>query len=301
QRHFTAPGSVVLVEDPVYHGLRNVFDRSAVRLVGLPVTSEGVRPEDVERAILAERPQLVVLTPNFQNPTGLTIPLASREAIARIIERYGITLVENDIYGDLRYRGEALPTIRSLQTVSRGILIRSFSKTVFPGLRVGWMIGPTVVTSALAEIRQWCDLHTDHLSQAILLRFKESGRLKAHLARVQEAGRQKLDAVLEACAEHLPAGSAFTRPQGGMNLWVTLPREIDAADLLSRARREGVTYIPGRMFSVGKVNPATLRLSFGGLPPERIRAGIATLGRLFRDELQRSEPVNRFDAAPALV
>ncbi|MBC7924166.1 MAG: PLP-dependent aminotransferase family protein, partial [Bryobacteraceae bacterium] len=96
QRHFTAPGSVVLVEDPVYHGLRNVFDRSAVRLVGLPVTSEGVRPEDVERAIIAERPQLVVLTPNFQNPTGLTIPLSSREAIARIIERYGITLVEND-------------------------------------------------------------------------------------------------------------------------------------------------------------------------------------------------------------
>ncbi len=303
QRLLAPAGSTVLVEDPVYHGLKNVFNRAGVRLVGIPVTETGIDTARLERAVAAEQPRAVILTPNFQNPTGATLPLAARLEIVRILAAApGVTLVENDIYGDLRYVGEPLPTIRQLDRSGRTVLTRSFSKTAFPGLRVGWIIAPARIASELVDIRQWCDLHTDHLSQAILLRFAETGRLREHLGRVRASGLDRLRAVLDACARHLPPGSTFTRPEGGMNLWVTLPRGIDTADLLPRARREGVSYLAGKNFSVSHYDPATLRLSFGSLSPERIEAGVAILGRLFREELEQSgHASSRFDAAPALV
>lgn len=301
QRLLTPVGSTVIVEDPVYHGLKNVFERSGARLVGVPVTESGVDLEKLERVLSAEQAKLLVLTPNFQNPTGATLPLQARHEILRMVRESGVTLVENDIYGDLRYRGERLPTLRQLDGTGKTILIRSFSKIAFPGLRVGWVIAPARVASDLAEIRQWCDLHTDHLAQAILLRFAETGRLASHLERVREAGRERLRVVLKSCERWLPAGSTFTQPDGGMNLWVTLPRGIDTAELLTRARRDGVTYLPGRNFSVSQIDPATLRLSFGGLTPEAIGRGVAILGRLFREELERAGTLSRFDAAPALV
>lgn len=302
QRSLAPVGSTVVVEDPVYHGLRNVFGRAGVRVVGVPMSESGIDLEKLARVLSVERPKVVAVTPNFQNPTGVTMPMEARRQLLRVVQDHDVLLVENDVYGDLRYEGEPLPTVRQLDGSGRTILIRSFSKTAFPGLRVGWVIAPARIAADLVEVRQWCDLHTDHLSQAILLRFAESGRLAEHLARVREAGRERLRAVLGACAEHLPAGSTWTRPQGGMNLWLTLPRPLDAADLLPRARQAGVSYLPGRTFSVSQSDSATLRLSFGGLSPERIEQGVAILGRLFREELQRSESINsRYDAAPALV
>ncbi|MBC8165757.1 MAG: PLP-dependent aminotransferase family protein [Bryobacteraceae bacterium] len=301
QRVLAPAGSTVIVEDPVYHGLRNVFERAGARLTGLPMCDDGIDLERLERVLTNERPRLLVLTPNFQNPTGATLSLDARLAIVQMVQDSGVTLVENDIYGELRYEGERLPTIRELDKSGRTILIRSFSKIAFPGLRVGWVIAPARIAAEIAEARQWCDLHTDHLSQAILLRFAETGRLSNHLEKVRLAGRERLRSVLSACARYLPPGSHFTRPEGGMNLWLTMPRGIDTSELLPRAVREGVSYLPGRNFAVSHVNPATLRLSFGGLTPARIESGVAILGRLFRDELERSGTLSRFDAAPALV
>ncbi len=302
QRSLAPAGSTVVVEDPVYHGLRNVFGRAGVRLLGVPVSDSGIDIEKLARVFSMERPRVVAVTPNFQNPTGVTMPMDVRHEVLRLVREHDALLIENDVYGDLRYEGEPLPTLRQLDGSGRTILIRSFSKTAFPGLRVGWVIAPARIAADLVEVRQWCDLHTDHLSQAILLRFAESGRLAEHLARVRDAGRERLRVVLGACEEHLPPGSKWTRPQGGMNLWVTLPRPLDAADLLPRARQAGVSYLPGRTFSVSQSDSATLRLSFGGLSPERVEQGVAILGRLFREELGRSESINsRYDAAPALV
>jgi 2-aminoadipate transaminase len=181
------------------------------------------------------------------------------------------------------------------------ILLKSFSKTAFPGLRVGWVTGPRTLVSRLAEAKQWCDLHTDQLSQAVLLRFAESGRLDAHRARILAAGAQRLAAAVEACAEWLPPGSRFTRPQGGMNLWVSLPEPLDSAELLPRAQRNGVSYLPGRYFAVSRPEPGGLRLSFAGLDPERIRAGIKILGNLFSAELERAGQAGQREPAPAMV
>jgi 2-aminoadipate transaminase len=229
------------------------------------------------------------------------MPLDARQAVVRVARENNVTLVENDLYGDLRYCGDALPTLKQLDDSGRAVLLRSFSKIAFPGLRVGWVIGPASVISELAGTRQWCDLHTDQLSQAILWRFAISGRLSEHLERVRRAGGERLRAALAACEKHLPRGTRFTRPEGGMNIWVRLPDGLDAALLLPLAEREGVAYVPGRHFAVGTYDPATLRLSFAGLPPDRIEQGIAILGRVFRQELENGNRAGRFESSPALV
>lgn len=301
QRTLIAPGDTVVVEDPVYHGLKNVFQRGGTRLVGVPVGADGIDAAEVEQAILRERPKLLLVTSSFQNPTGATLPLRSRVAIAKLAREHKLILVDNNIYGDLRYEGEALPTLRQFDPAGNSLLLGSFSKIAFPGLRVGWIIGPRWLIARLAETKQWCDLHTDQLSQAILLRFAESGRLEAHRKRVRAAGAIRLRAVLAACERYLPAGTRFTRPQGGMSLWVQLPEPLDTAELLPRAQRENVTYLPGRHFTVSSHQPGALRLSFGGLSTAQIEAGVERLGRVFREELQRVRSVDVFETAPAMV
>ncbi len=298
QRVLAPEGSTVAIEDPVYHGQRNVFLRSDIRLVPVPVLDSGVDIDRLARIFAQERPQILVLTPNFQNPTGTTIPLAARETINRLAAEFQVRTIENDIYGGLRYTGESLPTLKQL---GGSVLIRSFSKVAFPGLRVGWIIGPKPLIADLTEARQWCDLHTDQLSQAVLLRFAQSGRLAEHAERTQERGRERLAAALSACEQHFPSGTSFTRPEGGMSIWVRLPDPLDATELLPRAQREGVSYVPGRHFAVGPHDSHTFRLSFGGLPPASIDAGIARLGRLFHEEIERSRRTPNFEAASALV
>lgn len=299
QRVLAPPGETVVVEDPVYPGLKNVFDRAGVRLAGVPVGPDGIDPERFERVVRQEQPRLAVLTPDFQNPTGATIPTAARRAILRIARDAGVVLVENEIYSDLRYSGDPLPGLKKLDERGDVVELRSFSKIAFPGLRVGWVIAPHALIARLAEAKQWTDLHSDQLSQAVLLRFAASGRLEQHRARMCAAGRERVAAVLEACAGHLPEGATFTRPRGGMSLWVRLPEPLDAGELLPRAQARGVTYLPGRFFSVGRYEPGTLRLSFAGLEPDRIREGLRRLGEVFEEE--RSRAAARFEPAPALV
>mgnify|MGYP001072022942 CR=1 FL=1 len=301
QRVLAPSGETVLVEDPVYPGLKNLLTRGGARLVGVPMGEEGVDLDALELALHREKPRLVILTPNFQNPTGATLSLSARLKILRMVRDARAVLVENDTYGELRYHGEPLPSIKQLDESGDTILLKSFSKIAFPGLRVGWVTGPKPLIVRLAEAKQSSDLHTDQLSQAVLLRFAESGRLAAHRARVLKAGADRLAAVISACESKLPAGSSFTRPQGGMNLWVKLPEPLDAGDLLARAHRENVSYLPGKFFSVSRHEPGTLRLSFAGLTPEKIRQGVAVLGQIFASELERARAARDEAPASALV
>lgn len=301
QRLFTRPGDCVLVEDPIYPGLRNVFAHAGVRIVGVPVGPDGLDIEGLPRLIGRERPRLLVVTPSFQNPTGATMPLANRQALLRVAREHRLAVVENDIYAELRYHGPELPSLKQLDDSGDTLQIKSFSKLAFPGLRVGWVTGPRPVIARLAELKQWTDLHSDQLSQAVLLRFAESGRLENHRQKMVEAGRARLQAVLSACERHLPAGSRFTRPQGGMNLWVRLPDPLDASELLPRVQRAGVSYLPGRYFAVSRQEPGALRLSFAGLPPEQIETGLAILGRVFKEELVAARAAQSAGLAPVIV
>ncbi len=295
QRTFAANGETVLIEDPVYPGLKNVFQRAGARVIGMPIGMTGWDLSRLERIATIERPALIVITSNFQNPTGLTLPADARGELARIVARTGALLIENDIYGELRYEGEGAPLTKQLSPGCPAIVLRSFSKLAFPGLRVGWAIGPRAPIERLTATKQWSDLHSDHLGQAVLLRFAESGRLEQHKAHVLRAGRERLSAALSACERHLPPGSQWTSPEGGMNLWVRLREPLDAGELLAEAERAGVTYLPGRHFAVGAPEPGSLRISFAGVSPQKIETGIGALGRVFSGGLERAR--EQFESA----
>jgi 2-aminoadipate transaminase len=179
-------------------------------------------------------------------------------------------------------------TVKSFDPQAGTILLRSFSKIAFPGLRVGWIIGPREIVRKLAEAKRLCDLHTDQLSQAVMLHFAQNGRLASHVRNMLAAGAERLRATVDACDTHLPQGSEFSRPAGGMHLWIRLPGGIDTLETLAKARRAGVSYSPGSYFAVNRDHSSALRLSFAAVSPERIVKGIALLGAVFQKELERA-------------
>lgn len=293
------PGDTVAVEDPVYTGLKSLLTGMGAQLAGVPAGADGMDLAHLARVIERERPRMIVVTSNFQNPTGATLPLAARRGLLDIARAAGIPVVENDAYGELRYTGEAIAPIKHLDESGGTVLLRSFSKVSFPGLRVGWAIGPKPLIDRLRQAKEAADLHSDQLSQAVLMEFAESGRLEKHRVRMREEGGRRLAATLRACADFLPPGTRWTRPEGGMNVWVRLPEPLDAGELLPRAQKEGVSYLPGRYFAVSRFDPGALRLSFAGLPPDQIRSGLAVLGRLIAEELEGA--AGRMEPAPAMV
>ena len=245
------------------------------------------------------RPRLLVVTPEFQNPTGVTLNMEQRRAIVGISQRFGVIVIESQIYRELRYRGQSLPSLKQLDESGNVISVGSYSKVAFPGLRVGWVIAPQPVVARLAQAKETSDLHSDQLSQAVLLRFAESGELARHVKRTREAGAARLQSVLESCEAHLPPGSRFTRPEGGMNLWVELPAPLVADELLKVAEERGVSFLPGSCFSVRRAERRGLRISFGGLAPESIARGISILGVIAREQLasQRARMSIRADGS----
>ncbi|HWQ57004.1 MAG TPA: PLP-dependent aminotransferase family protein [Bryobacteraceae bacterium] len=299
-RVLVEPGDTVAVEDPVYPGLKNLFARMGARLAGVPADAAGMNMEALGRTLEGGAVKLVVVTSSFQNPTGGTLSRAARAELLRLTAASGAVLVENDIYGELRYAGDPLPSLKELDESGNAVLLRSFSKVAFPGLRVGWIIAPRPLIERLVEAKQLADLHTDQLSQALLLRFLESGRLEAHLRCMLTAGAARLAATLAACQRHLPPGTRYTKPLGGMNVWVELPAPLDAGELLPRAERAGVAYLPGKYFAVSRPAASALRLCFAGLEPDRIRKGIAILGEIFSSEMERTRGA-RNHPAPAIV
>ncbi|MBV8866114.1 MAG: PLP-dependent aminotransferase family protein [Acidobacteriaceae bacterium] len=290
----------VLLEEPVYHGLLRVFASARARLIPVPVGDSGVNVSALEAiASQQQKTRLLVITPDFQNPTGTSLNLEQRKSIVAIAQRAGWMVIESTIYRDLRYRGQALPTLKQLDESGNVISIGSYSKVAFPGLRVGWVIASRPVVARLAEAKQTSDLHSDQLSQAVLLRFAESGELARHLERTKHMGTERLRAVLESCERFLPAGCRFTRPEGGMNLWVELPPPLLAEELLKAAEEQEVSFLPGGYFSHRRSDPRHLRISFGGLSPETIRLGMGILGTIARDQIaahQERAPLESFAA-----
>ena len=293
------PGDPVVVEDPVYTGLKNLLAGLGARLVGIPVGPDGMDVAQLERAIERERPRFVVVTPNFQNPTGATLPEAARRKVVESARLAGVPILENDPYGELRYSGEPVAALKQVDTHGGTVLLRSFSKVSFPGLRVGWAIGPRPLMDRVRHAKETADLHTDQLSQAVLLEFAVSGRLEAHRTRVLEAGAERLAATLDGCRRFFPPGTRWTRPEGGMNVWVRLPEPLDAGAQLARALTEGVAYLPGRYFAVSRQEAGALRLSFAGLDPAGIRQGLEVLGRIFSGDLE--DAARAVESAPAMV
>ena len=291
----------VVLEDPAYHGTVRVFSRAGANILSIPVDAAGLDVNALEETLKQTKARFVAVTPSFQNPTGATLSLDRRKRLLELTRRFGVVLIESDIYSELRYEGSALPSLKQLDTSGNTILLGSYSKVSFPGLRVGWIVAPRPVIARLAEAKQLSDLHSDQLSQAVLLRFAQSGELAHHLERTRAAGAERLEAALRACARHLPHGATFTRPAGGMNLWIELPSPLTAEALLSRVEERGVNFLPGGYFSARRPHPRGLRISFGGLSSEQIARGIQILGQTAASELAAHTANVSFEPVAALV
>jgi DNA-binding transcriptional MocR family regulator len=291
----------VVLEDPVYHGTVRVFARAGANILSVPVDAAGLDVNTLEEMLKQTKPRLLAVTPSFQNPTGATLSLERRKRLLELTRRFGVVLIESDLYSELRYEGSALPSLKQLDTSGNTILLGSYSKVSFPGLRVGWIIAPRPVIARLAEAKQLSDLHSDQLSQAVLLRFAQSGELARHLERTRAAGAERLETALRACARYLPPGATFTRPAGGMNLWIELPAPLTAETLLSRVEERGVNFLPGGYFSARRPHARGLRISFGGLSSEQIARGIQVLGQTAASELAAHTANLSLEPVAALV
>ena len=288
---FLRPGDSVLLENPAYPGAIAIFAGARARCLEVPVRTDpvgggpGVDLEALEATLLQNRVKLMVVTPDFQNPTGTSLPVASRRRLLEIAGRYQVPIVEDHIYARLRIRGDRVPSLKQMDRRDLVIQIDSFSKVAFPGLRVGWMIAPAKVIDRLRLVKQSTDLHTDQLAQAALAEFTKRGLLVRHLSRMRKVYSSRLAALEVALQTHMPEGVRWTRPEGGMCLWLELPAGFDASELLMHVREKSVTFAPGRYFYFQNPQPNTLRLGFAGIDEKRIARGVATLAESLRIEM----------------
>ncbi|MCX5016017.1 PLP-dependent aminotransferase family protein [Streptomyces sp. NBC_00555] len=284
------PGDTVLVEEPTYLAALQCFGYAGARVVAVPTDRHGIDVEALADAVERERPKLLYLVPDFQNPTGHTLPLDRRREVARLASARGFWIAEDDPYGELRFRGSRLPWISALEgAADRTVLLGSLSKVVAPGMRLGWLHGPPGLRRAAVLAKQALDLHSSTVDQAAAARYLRNRDLDARLDRVRALYRERCDTLLEALPRVLPPGSTWSRPDGGMFVWVRLPDGWDAAALLPQAVAQDVAYVPGAPFFAGRPDPATLRMSFATHGPADIGEGMRRLARTFA----RATPAER--------
>ncbi|NGO70116.1 PLP-dependent aminotransferase family protein [Streptomyces boncukensis] len=279
------PGDTVLVEDPCYLAVLQVFGFAGARLLPVPCDEYGPDLEALDDLITSARPKLLYTVPTFQNPTGRTMPARRREGVAGLAARRGLWLVEDDPYGELRFEGEEVPRLTAYAAeagaADRAVLLGSFSKVMAPGMRLGWLRAPEELLRACAVVKQSADLHTPTVNQMAAARYLSDCDLDAHIGRIREVYRERRDALLAGLPQALPDGSGWNRPEGGMFVWARLPDGHDAAALLPEAVAHEVAFVPGAPFHVGTPDPATMRLSFVTHTPDEIAEGLRRLAKTF--------------------
>lgn len=278
------PGDHVLLESPSYLGGIQAFTMYEPEFVAVPLREDGV-----DTAVLAQKaahPQskLFYALPNFQNPSGITYSLETRQTVSQILKDNETFLIEDDPYRELRFLGEDLPPIASFNR-ERVFLLGSFSKIVAPGFRMGWICAPPPLMDRLVTAKQGTDLHSNYVSQLIIHRFLQDNDLDAHVATIRAAYKQQRETMIAMIEECFPPGVSFTLPEGGMFLWVSLPPQLSAMDLFEIAARENVVFVPGIPFHVDGSGHNTLRLSFSNTPPEKIEVGMTRLAKAIKQML----------------
>lgn len=274
------PGAVVAVENPTYLAALQSFGLAGAQVVPVDSDADGLVPTSLAEVIERHRPTLLYLVPTFANPTGRTLTLARRQQVAELTRQHGVWVVEDDPYGELRYRGEAVPALAAQPAGADNVLhLGSFSKIGAPGLRLGWLRAPESVLPGVTIAKQAADLHSSTIDQAAAAAYLAANDLDLHVRRLQDAYRERRDAMVQGLAGILPSGSTWTDPDGGMFTWVRLPGRTDTATLLPRALEQGVAFVPGRSFFAGSADLATMRLSFTTHSAAEIEEGMTRLAR----------------------
>jgi 2-aminoadipate transaminase len=278
-------GDEVVIETPTYPGAISVFCGSGGRHISVPVGREGIDLDVLEDILSQRRPKLIYTIPSFHNPTGVTMSLAARRRLIEIAARHRVPILEDDIYQGLRYEGPALLPLKALDEYGLVIYINSFSKVGVPGLRVGWISAPRIIAEQLSMAKRIADLHTGILAQAAIYEFSRHGLLAKHIKRIRRAFSQRRDAMLEALALHFPAEASWTKPDGGMAIWVKLPESLNADQILHDAMERGVTFSPGHHFYSSLPRHNMMRLSFTMVSPAEIHEAVKRLGAAVKQRL----------------
>ena len=297
RRVLVEPGDVVACENPAYTGLSSVFNSPLVRLAGIPVGATGMDLDRLVSVLDRHRVKLILTSPNFQNPTGRTLPLDARKKLLEIATHFQVPVIEDDIYGALRFQGPPLPPLKSLDRTGLVVHLNSFSKVGFPGLRVGWVVGSRPLVERLRLAKQQADLHTNMLGQAVLEDLGKRGLLEKIMRKARAVYSQKLGALRAAAEQSFPEGVDCFYPEGGMSVWVTLPAGLDSMDLLAKARERGVIFAPSRYFYFQEPQDNALRLCFSALDRDEIGKGIQILGGVLREEISKGAAIKKTNGA----
>ncbi|MFQ5593913.1 MAG: PLP-dependent aminotransferase family protein [Anaerolineae bacterium] len=277
-RAFIEPGDAIVVEAPTYLGALQTFGAAGARLLGAPLDEHGLRLDVLQGLLTRYRPKFIYTLPTCQNPSGVTQSLERRQRLLNLANRHRVLVVEDDPYGPLYYDEAPPAALRVLDGHGRTIYLSTFSKIMFPGLRLGWVAAPRPVIERLSFIKQRVDLYGNSLAQWATAVFIQDDHLDAHLAQVREIYPRRLQAMVDALRRHCRE-LEFRLPDGGFNLWCRLPAGLKSRDLLSEAGRRGVVFAPGEIFFPGSGGEGALRLNFSSQGEAPIREGIARLGQ----------------------
>jgi 2-aminoadipate transaminase len=285
---FINPGDHILVERPTYLGALQAWNAYQAEYVSADIDDEGYVTASLD-ARIRTGPKFIYALPNFQNPSGVTMSQARRQALIELADHYGVPILEDDPYGQLRYEGEHVPPIVHLDSQFRStngarysgnvIYLSTFSKTLSPGIRLGWIVAPVEVIQKLVQAKQGTDLHTSTINQLVAYEVASGGFLDHHVKEIRTIYRERRDTMLAALAREFPAGITWTKPQGGLFLWLTFPEWLNAADVLKAAIQQKVAFVPGESFFADGTGQNTARLNFSNATPERIDEGVRRLAR----------------------
>jgi 2-aminoadipate transaminase len=280
---FLDEGDTVICESPTYTGAISALKVFAPRWVEVPTDDEGMDLEALERRLeYCDRVKLIYVVPNFQNPTGTTWSLERRRRFAEIVTQHSVAVVEDDTYGELRFEGLPLPPIKSFDSKGHIVYIGTFSKVLSPGMRIGWLTASSPLYEKYVILKQGSDLHTSTLCQMQISAYLEMFDFDKSLSRMRAVYRERRDAMIRALEKEMPKGVRFSRPSGGLFLWVELPPHMDARELLRRSLELDVAFVPGGSFFPKGNKENTLRLSYSHMPVERIEEGVRRLSAAAR-------------------
>ena len=295
------PGDNILVESPTYLGALQAWNLYGAEYISVPMDENGMDTDALEDALRAG-PKFIYVLPNFQNTSGVTLSLERRFKLIEQADRYGVPIIEDDPYGQLRYEGEHLPSVVVLDSQSRDdcqhvyrgnvIYLSTFSKILAPGLRLGWVIAPPEVIRKLVVAKQAADLHTSTFTQMIAYEVSHGGFIDRHVPVIREVYGHRRNVMLAAMDRYFPPEVDWTHPQGGLFLWGILPDYMDAAEVLEAAvDEEKVAFVPGEAFHPAGDGKNTMRINFSNASPEKIEEGIYRLGRLIGKMVKESHTV----------
>lgn len=286
---FINPGDRILVESPTYLGALQAWNAYGAEYVTVPMDKSGMNTDALEEA-LRTGPKFIYVLPNFQNPTGVTLSLPRRQRLIELADQYGVPIIEDDPYGQLRFEGEHLPSVVLLDHRYRDnqdgsysgnvIYLSTFSKILAPGLRLAWVIAPREVIHKLVQAKQGADLHTSTFNQIVAHEVSRGGFLDQHIKLIRETYRERRDVMLAAMDRFFPPEVDWTHPEGGLFLWGTLPRHLSSADVLKYAIERKVAFVPGGPFHPDGGGHNTMRINFSNASPEMILEGIRRLGEV---------------------